>query len=73
MVVFNEVYGYFFAWKKLKTSIYNSIQEQTYLAEASRRFAQRFIMGNILCDINTELETKKNKKLSNTLVGRIVV
>ena len=48
------------------------IQEQTYLAEASRRSAQMFIMGDILSDINTELETKKSKKLSNTLVGRIV-
>lgn len=50
----------------------SKIQEQTYLAEASRRSAQMFIMGDILSDINTELETKKDKKLSNTLVGRIV-
>lgn len=50
----------------------SKIQEQTYLAEASRRAAQMFIMGDILSDINTELETKKSKKLSNTLVGRIV-
>ncbi|WP_397446360.1 pentapeptide repeat-containing protein [Polaribacter sp. R77954] len=48
------------------------IQEQTYLAEASRRSAQMFIMGDVLSDINTELETKKNGRLSNTLVGRIV-
>lgn len=48
------------------------IQEQTYLAEASRRSAQMFIMGDILSDINTELETKKTRRLSNTLVGRIV-
>ncbi|WP_439131612.1 pentapeptide repeat-containing protein [Polaribacter sp.] len=48
------------------------IQEQTYLAEASRRSAQMFIMGDILSDINTELETKKSRKLSKTLVGRIV-
>lgn len=48
------------------------IQEQTHLAEASRRSAQMFIMGDILSDINTELETKKTRKLSNTLVGRIV-
>ncbi|MBU3009980.1 pentapeptide repeat-containing protein [Polaribacter vadi] len=48
------------------------IQEQTHLAEASRRSAQMFIMGDILSDINTELETKKNKKLSKTLVSRIV-
>jgi uncharacterized protein YjbI with pentapeptide repeats len=50
----------------------SKIQEQTYLAEASRRSAQMFIMGDILSDINTELETKKTKKLSKTLVGRIV-
>ncbi|MHB0755869.1 pentapeptide repeat-containing protein [Polaribacter sp. M15] len=48
------------------------IQEQTYLAEASRRSAQMFIMGDVLSDINTELETKKNGKLSKTLIGRIV-
>ncbi|MFY9242658.1 MAG: pentapeptide repeat-containing protein [Polaribacter sp.] len=47
-------------------------QEQTYLAEASRRSAQMFIMGDVLSDINTELETKNSRKLSNTLVGRIV-
>jgi hypothetical protein len=48
------------------------IQEQTYLAEASRRSAQMFIMGDVLSDINNELDVKKSKVLSNTLVGRIV-
>jgi uncharacterized protein YjbI with pentapeptide repeats len=48
------------------------IQEQTYLAEAARRSAQMFIMGDVLSDINNELEQSGNRKLSNTLVGRIV-
>lgn len=48
------------------------IQEQTYLAEASRRSAQMFIMGDVLSDINTELDVRNRSKLSNTLVGRIV-
>ena len=48
------------------------IQEQTYLAEASRRSAQMFIMGDVFSDINTELTTNKSKRLSNTLVGRII-
>lgn len=50
----------------------SKIQEQTYLAEASRRSAQMFIMGDILSDINSELKVNASKKLSNTLVGRIV-
>jgi uncharacterized protein YjbI with pentapeptide repeats len=48
------------------------IQEQTYLAEASRRSAQMFIMGDVLSDINNEIDVKKRTRLSNTLVGRIV-
>lgn len=48
------------------------IQEQTYLAEASRRSAQMFIMGDVLSDINSELKVSASKKLSNTLVGRII-
>ncbi|MFY0630628.1 MAG: pentapeptide repeat-containing protein [Flavobacteriaceae bacterium] len=50
------------------------IIQQTHLAEASRRSSQMFIMGEVLSDINTELEDKGNTKriLSNTLVGRII-
>jgi uncharacterized protein YjbI with pentapeptide repeats len=48
------------------------IQEQTYLAEASRRSAQMFIMGDVFSDINNELKTNSSKRLSNTLVGRII-
>lgn len=48
------------------------IQEQTYLAEASRRSAQMFIMGDVFSDINSEIERKGNRRLSHTLVGRIV-
>ena len=48
------------------------IQEQTYLAEATRRSAQMFIMGDVLSDINNELDTQGKTRLSNTLVGRIV-
>ena len=48
------------------------IQEQTYLAEASRRSAQMFIMSDVLSDLNREIETNNTHKLSNTLVGRIV-
>ncbi len=48
------------------------IQDQTHLAEASRRSAQMFIMGDVLSDINTELNSKSNRRLSHTLVGRIV-
>ncbi|MFV0539711.1 MAG: pentapeptide repeat-containing protein [Aestuariibaculum sp.] len=46
------------------------IQDQTYLAEASRRSAQMFIMGEVLSDVNTELNASKS--LSDVLVGRIV-
>jgi len=48
------------------------IQEQTYLAEASRRSAQMFIMSDVLSDLNNELEVKNQGSLSNTLVGRII-
>ncbi|WP_188228923.1 pentapeptide repeat-containing protein [Aestuariibaculum sediminum] len=46
------------------------IQDQTHLAEASRRSAQMFIMGEVLSDINRELNQKNI--LSSGLVGRIV-
>ena len=46
------------------------IQDQTFLAEASRRSAQMFIMGDVLSDINTEL--RGSTILSNTLTGRVV-
>lgn len=46
------------------------IQEQTHLAEASRRSSQMFIMGEVLSDVNKELETKRT--LSNTLTGRVI-
>ena len=50
------------------------IQQQTHLAEASRRSSQMFIMGEVLSDINTELKDPLNSRdtLSNTLVGRII-
>lgn len=49
------------------------IAQQTYLIEADRRSAQIYMMGEILSDINDELnnKTEKEKTLSNTLVGRI--
>ncbi|MFV0565465.1 MAG: pentapeptide repeat-containing protein [Flavobacteriaceae bacterium] len=46
------------------------IQDQTHLAEASRRSAQMFIMGEVLSDINTELNQRTT--LSDVLVGRII-
>ena len=45
------------------------IQDQNYLAEASRRSTQMFIMGDVLSDLNQEL--KSGSKISSTLVGRI--
>lgn len=50
------------------------IEQQTHLIEADRRSAQIFIMGEVLGDINKELEDQKNtnRTLSNTLVGRII-
>ena len=48
------------------------IQDQTFLAEASRRSAQMFIMGDVLSDINTELDVRGSSILSNTLTGRVV-
>ena len=48
------------------------IQDQTYLSEAARRSSQMFIMGDVLSDINTEIESKGFRKLSNTLTGRVV-
>ena len=47
------------------------IQDQTFLAEASRRSAQMFIMGDVLSDLNKELD-RGVARLSNTLTGRIV-
>ncbi len=50
------------------------IEQQTYLIEADRRSSQVFIMGEVLSDINRELNDATNTKriLSNTLVGRII-
>lgn len=50
------------------------IEQQTHLAEASRRSSQMFIMGEVLSDLNAELEDPKNKNktLSSTLTGRII-
>lgn len=50
------------------------VEQQTYLAEASRRSNQMFIMGEVLSDLNSELENKKNttRIISNPLVGRIL-
>ena len=48
------------------------IQEQTYLAEASRRSSQMFIMGDVLSDINSEMEKNSSSILSPALVGRVV-
>ena len=52
----------------------STISKQTYLAEASRRSSQMFIMGEVLSAINLELIDPNNKKdtLTNTLVGRAV-
>lgn len=50
------------------------IEQQSFLSEASRRSAQMIILGDILSDLNKELENENNKEkiLSNTLVGRII-
>lgn len=48
------------------------IQQQTYLAEASRRSSQMFIMSEVLSDINNEIDYRGSKTLSNTLEARIV-
>lgn len=48
------------------------IEVQNHLTEASRRSSQMFIMSDVLSDINTELVTRSNKKLSDPLVGRII-
>ncbi|WP_298423237.1 pentapeptide repeat-containing protein [uncultured Kordia sp.] len=50
------------------------IDQQTFLTEASRRSSQMFIMGEVLSDINEELESANNEErvLSNALVGRII-
>lgn len=45
------------------------IQDQNYLAEASRRSTQMFIMGDVLSDINQE--RNKSSVLSAPLIGRI--
>jgi uncharacterized protein YjbI with pentapeptide repeats len=45
------------------------IQDQNYLAEASRRSTQMFIMGDVLSDLNQELNN--GNRLSSSLVGRI--
>jgi len=50
------------------------VKQQVLLSEASRRSAQTFILGDVLSDMNTELENIANKKrvLSSTLTGRII-
>ncbi|WP_075344313.1 pentapeptide repeat-containing protein [Tenacibaculum agarivorans] len=50
------------------------IEIQTQLEEASRRSSQMFIMGEVLSDINKELENKDSTEgiLSSTLMGRII-
>ncbi|KZS42473.1 hypothetical protein AWE51_03255 [Aquimarina aggregata] len=50
------------------------IEQQSFLSEASRRSTQMIILGDILSDLNKELENKNNlqKTLSSTLVGRII-
>lgn len=50
------------------------IEQQTHLIEADRRSAQIFIMGEVLSDLNRELEdsTNTNRKLTKTLAGRII-
>lgn len=50
------------------------IEQQTHLIEADRRSAQVFIMGEVLSDINNELNSKENIKrsLSSPLIGRII-
>ncbi|MEP3384782.1 MAG: pentapeptide repeat-containing protein, partial [Flavobacteriaceae bacterium] len=49
------------------------VEQQTHLIEASRRSSQMFIMGEVLSDLNQELENKTNESriLSSSLVGRI--
>jgi len=49
-------------------------EQQTHLVEADRRSAQVFIMGDVLSDVNKELNDEKNvqRVLSSPLVGRIV-
>ncbi len=49
------------------------IEQQTYLTEASRRSSQMFIMGEVLSDLTSELESRSNttRTLSNSLIGRI--
>ncbi|NAS30968.1 hypothetical protein GTQ40_08315 [Flavobacteriaceae bacterium R38] len=48
------------------------IDQQTHLAEASRRSSQIFIMGEVLGQLNQELILNRSDTLSNTLVGRII-
>jgi len=45
------------------------IQDQNFLAEASRRSTQMFIMGDVLSDINQE--RRYSSSLTSTLTGRI--
>jgi len=47
------------------------IDTQIYLEEASRRNNLVFLMDNILQNVNMELDKKKDKKLSKSLIGRI--
>ncbi len=66
----------FFLWKQ-NTLLENQnlkIEQQTYLIEADRRASQVFIMGEVLSDLNIELENKENIKrvISKTLTGRII-
>jgi uncharacterized protein YjbI with pentapeptide repeats len=50
------------------------IDQQTNLEEASRRSTQTFIMGEVLSDLNKELNNidNKEKTISSTLIGRII-
>lgn len=76
-------FSLFFMWKQ--TQLFNRqnelfelqnirIEQQTHLIEADRRAAQMFIMGEVLSDINRELEAPENSNriLSSPLVGRII-
>lgn len=49
------------------------IEQQTFLQEANRRSSQLFLLGDVLSDINKELNdiNNTNDSLSNTLIGRI--
>lgn len=61
------------AYVRIQTQL---ISDQNYLSEASRRSSQMFIMGEILSDINRELENPKPEdtiaRVSDGLKGRII-